>query len=108
LPNQTLSSFQQSINFCVQHEVPVIHAFPLMLLRGTPLYEEKEKLGLQESYEIASSELNRLQVDIPHVISSPSFTHTDWQAMAKIAEELETHYNTSNKYKPSVEPLLYS
>ena len=89
LPKQTISSFKQSIEFCHFHKVPIIHAFPLMLLRGTPLYEQKMQLGLIESTEIASAEINRVQIDIPHVISSPSFTYEEWKEMAKLAESLE-------------------
>lgn len=88
LPNQTVSSFEASIAFCKHHKVPVIRAFPLMLLRGTPLYDRKAALGLVESSDIPELNIDRLQRDIPHVISSPSFTYQDWQKMAQIAENL--------------------
>lgn len=90
LPKQTLSSFQKSIEFCIMHGVPVIRAFPLMLLRGTPLYDQKESLGLVESNEIADEGIDRIQEGLPHVISSPSFTYSDWKAMAVISASLET------------------
>ncbi|CAG8626682.1 1628_t:CDS:2 [Dentiscutata erythropus] len=90
LPEQTITSFKKSIDFCFNHKVPVIHAFPLMLLRGTPLHERKTELGLVESYEVASPEIDRVQTDIPHVVASPSFTYEDWKEMSKIAESLET------------------
>lgn len=92
LPKQTVTSFQKSIDFCVQHKVPVIHAFPLMLLRGTPLYERRAELGLVESEEIASASIDRIQDGIPHVVSSPSFTYEDWKTMAKMADAL-AEYN---------------
>lgn len=97
LPKQTINSFKQSIDFCRHHKVPIIHAFPLMLLRGTPLYHQKTQLGLIESNEIASLEIDRLQEDIPHVVSSPSFTYNDWKEMAKIAEVLEKENNSDKK-----------
>lgn len=89
LPNQTLSSFKESISFCRDLNVPVIRAFPLMLLRGTPLYYQKEQLRLIESTEIAYPSDDRLQEGLPHVVSSPSFTYLEWQEMAKIAQSLE-------------------
>lgn len=52
LPGQTLQSFQDSINFCKDLGVKIIHAFPLMLLRGTSLYERKKELGLVESTDV--------------------------------------------------------
>ena len=105
LPKQTVDSFQKSIDFCIQHQVPVIHAFPLMLLRGTPLHDRKIELGLIESTEMASLGIDRVQVDIPHVVSSPSFTYADWKTMAERAASLE-EYNKNkldflSKYRKS-------
>lgn len=96
LPHQTVASFQQSIEFCKMLGVKTIHAFPLMLLRGTPLYAQKENFGLVEStdYDIAS--IDRVFFDIPHVIASPSFSLTDWKEMSKIASDLEI-YNKRNR-----------
>src|SRR3990167_4521622 len=95
LPQQTVSSFSKSIEFCKLHQVPIIHAFPLMLLRGTPLYHQKKSLGLIESCEIASDKIDRIQIDIPHVVASPSFTYEEWREMADLAASLE-HYNKTN------------
>ncbi len=98
LPEQTLDSFKTSVEFCKENQVKTIHAFPLMLLRGTPLYENKEKLRLVESNEIASEYIPRVQGDvIPHVVQSPSFTYREWREMALIAEKLETEYNADSK-----------
>jgi radical SAM superfamily enzyme len=97
LPNQTVQSFQSSIDFCKQLNVPTIYAYPLMLLRGTSLYENKESLGLVESTDV-SANIDRIQTNIPHVISSPSFTSKDWHTMAKMAEALD-EYNQSKKQK---------
>jgi hypothetical protein len=49
-----------------------------MLLRGTPLYEDRAKLGLTES----------VGDRIPLVVSSPTFTVEDHARMAQIAEGL--------------------
>lgn len=95
LPGQTVESFQQSIDFCKEAEATKIFAFPLMLLRGTPLHYEKDKLNLKESSDINIAGINRLQTDIPHVISSSSFDYSDWQIMAKLAEDL-SEYNERN------------
>ena len=94
LPGQTIESFRQSVQYCIDMKVKTIHAFPLMILRGTLLYDKKKELGLIESHEIASVAIPRQQQDIPHVVASRSFTHSDWKEMAKIAEWLETEYNS--------------
>jgi len=93
LPQQTVESFKASIDFCKAHEVPVIYAFPLMLLRGTPLDEQKQSLGLLESSDI-NLDIPRIQQAIPHVISSPTFSYEEWQEMASLAESLD-NYNAS-------------
>lgn len=98
LPQQTLSSFKQSIAYCKDLGVPTIHAFPLMLLRGTPLYEQKQKLKLVESTESVSTLIDRQQQGISHVISSPSFDYSDWRNMVELSELLQ-QYNAVNKGK---------
>lgn len=97
LPFQTVESFQKSVDFCIDHGVPTIHAFPLMLLRGTRLEEQRSKLGLVESMENASSAIDRVQLNIPHVVAHPPhFTYQDWRKMAEISASLETR-NQSQK-----------
>jgi radical SAM superfamily enzyme YgiQ (UPF0313 family) len=102
LPNQTVSSFQESVAFITQpqFDIPTIHAFPLMLLRGTDLYEQKQKYGLIESNEVISKAIDRVQHDIPHVISSHTFTRDDYHQMKEIAESLEKR----NKVKKDIYP----
>ncbi|KAF2077394.1 hypothetical protein CYY_001322 [Polysphondylium violaceum] len=90
LPGQTLSSFKESIAFCKDYGVPTIYAYPLMLLRGTPLHAAKESLQLVESSDI-DLQIDRLQQGIPHVISSPTFSYEDWCAMAEMAETLDQY-----------------
>jgi hypothetical protein len=63
-----------------------------MLLRGTPLHAAKEQLQLVESSDL-NLQINRIQENIPHVVSSPSFTYEDWCAMAETAEALDTYNN---------------
>lgn len=76
LPNQTLDSFQRSVEFARNHAKSV-RAFPLLLLRGTPLHGRKDELGLVED-----------ESDIPQVVASPTFTRRDHEKMASIAQEL--------------------
>lgn len=90
LPGQTLQSFKESVSFCQDVlGIPTIHAFPLMLLRGTPLYEQKQQLQLVESSDVSFDQIPRIQQEIPHVISSPSFSYQDWLQMGEIAEGLQ-------------------
>ena len=61
-----------------------------MLLRGTPLYEQRDKLQLIESDEGVCDEIDRVQqYGIQHVISSPTFSYDDWRQMAQVAGDLE-------------------
>src|SRR5699024_9245528 len=78
LPEQTLSSFKDTVQWCLERHVPVIKAFPLMLLRGTELDLQRKKWNLRESVG-----------DMPVVLSSNSFSRSDWQEMAKISEALK-------------------
>jgi coproporphyrinogen III oxidase-like Fe-S oxidoreductase len=79
LPNQTLSSFRESVDWCMQQKIPRVRAWPLMLLRGTPLYEQKENYGFKESEDQR----------IPIVIFSNTFSKADHDEMTRIARELE-------------------
>lgn len=90
LPLQTLNSFVESVNFCLGHEVPVVKAWPLMILRGTPLDTRlmREAYGLKEMSISASDEIDRVQVNIPHVVSSSTFSYKEWVKMAKVADLL--------------------
>ncbi|MCZ2722357.1 radical SAM protein [Marinomonas sp. 15G1-11] len=80
LPNQTLDSFRESINFLTHQGITNIKAFPLMLLEGTELKEKKAKFGLKEGFIDKSG--------IPHVIESNTFSHEDWRSMHRIATNL--------------------
>lgn len=81
LPNQTVDSFRKSILRLRENGCTDITAFPLMLLKGTELYAEKEKWGMAE--EIVGD------FAIPTVTSSNSFKKNDWLQMNDIARSLE-------------------
>jgi radical SAM superfamily enzyme len=78
LPGQTLASFKRSVAWCHQRSIPRIKAWPLMLLRGTKLYEQKAQFGLTESSDRR----------IPLVISSHIFSATQYESMQFLAEAL--------------------
>ena len=77
LPLQTLESFRASVEWCLARRVPAVRAFPLMLLRGTPLEAERSRWGFVESGG-----------PIPIVLSSDSFTAEEHDAMTAIADWL--------------------
>lgn len=80
LPTQTLHSFTQSIQFLQDRNVSNIKAFPLMLLEGTQLSEDRDSYGVKEGHIDDSG--------IPHVVESDSFTNEDWKAMRELAKKL--------------------
>lgn len=77
LPTQTLASFEDTVRWCQERGVPVIRAFPLMLLRGTGLDRERGRWGLVESTDT-----------IPVVVESNSFTRAEWEQMRDLADSL--------------------
>ncbi len=77
LPLQTVESFIASVAWCLEREVPVIKAFPLLLLRGTALARDRHKWSLGDSSGAMSM-----------VLQSSSFNIDDWRAMAQISEAL--------------------
>ncbi|XP_068757270.1 uncharacterized protein [Montipora capricornis] len=89
LPLQTVQSFQNTIHQLHEKTDGSLVAFPLMLLRGTPLYYQKNKFGLIEGTEIAHPILERIQKFIPHVVTTPSMSYEDWMTMADMAVSLQ-------------------
>ena len=90
LPHQTIGSFERDLEWCTAR-LPALKvtAFPLMLLRGTPLHAQKEALGLVEAIDIEHPMLRgRVQDFIPHVVASPWFDTDDWHRMATMAASL--------------------
>lgn len=84
-----VESFQQTIQKIQEKTDGSLVAFPLMLLRGTPLYYQKDKLRLVEGTDIAHPLLDRIQNFIPHVVNTPSMSYGDWISMANIAASLQ-------------------
>ena len=90
LPHQGLACFQEDVAWCEQNTRARLEAFPLMLLRGTPLHTRKHELGLVEAtqHEVEHPLIDRIQAFIPHVVETPSMSRSDWHAMASIASNL--------------------
>jgi len=83
LPGQTPDDFLASIQFLKSRGVETIKAFPLMLLEGTELARDKEKLGVVEDIIDVGG--------IPLVVESNSFTRGEWEKMHHYAYELGNH-----------------
>ena len=77
LPNQTVDSFRESVRWCLTQGIAVIKAFPLLLLRGTPL------AGRKDDWSLAVDD-----GELPMVVSSSTFDRGDWDEMARIAAAL--------------------
>lgn len=95
LPYQTVTSFGESLAFAEQLGPFEVAAFPLMLLRGTPMEQKKRELGLVEALlshvdpSIEELPYERIVEGIPHVIASPTFTRDDWKIMNKMAKAVK-------------------
>lgn len=77
LPEQTLDSFKESVRWCLERQVPVIKAFPLLLLRGTKLDVERDRWAMKAGDDT-----------MPVVLSSSSFTREERDAMEAISQAL--------------------
>ena len=91
LPAQTLASFEASVAWCLSRDVPVIKAFPLLLLRGTPLDRSRDRWG----FTVADGPM-------PTVVSSTSFNHAQWRSMARLAAALR---HTEGHHPPTLSAL---
>jgi hypothetical protein len=85
---QTLQSFQHSVSFCQRLGVPRLRAWPLMLLRGTPLHDRRLQLGLRQSDELLLDISERVGSSIPHVVEGPGFGVDDWVTMWELSQDL--------------------
>ncbi|MEZ4828272.1 MAG: B12-binding domain-containing radical SAM protein [Bacteroidia bacterium] len=83
LPNQTVDSFKKSIGFLRSNGCTKMTAYPLMLLKGTELYHQKNKWQMKEE--------PLGEFDIPVVTSSSTFDRDDWYRMGEIANTLATN-----------------
>ena len=79
LPYQTLQSFKESIKFLEEQSCQKIIAYPLMLLKGTALYHDRDLYNFQE--EVTDG--------IPYVCSSNSFSKEDYYQMKSLADQLQ-------------------
>ncbi|MDO6611379.1 radical SAM protein [Shewanella sp. 1_MG-2023] len=80
LPGQTPTSFKYSINYLQERNVDEIKAFPLMVLEGTKLAEDKQLHRIVEGVIDESG--------IPHVVECYSFTRAEWNLMHIMANNL--------------------
>lgn len=92
LPEQTLESFEESVEWCLERSVPVIKAFPLMLLRGTKLEREAERWSLGQSDD-----------EIPIVVQSATFDRGEWECMNALSEALKL---TEGEHPRSIAGLI--
>jgi radical SAM superfamily enzyme YgiQ (UPF0313 family) len=102
LPEQTLDSFQASVRWCQERRVPIIKAFPLLLLRGTSLEQQREQFGLVVRNKTG-----------PMVVKSNTFAYHDWKEMGRIAERLsrtegEDHIRTNAPHHLATGPKLHA
>ena len=94
LPCQTFESFCETVDWCLEMKVPTIKAFPLMLLRGTEIEQNREAWGVIESGG-----------SMPVVLQSDTFSYEDWVKMAQISEVLKM---TEGNHPDSIGKLLHS
>ncbi len=80
LPGQTLMSFEDTIGKLQTVTNNPIQAFPLMLLPGTKLHNDKTEWGYKE---------NTNELGISYVRKSNSFSALDWDHMDQIAKKLK-------------------
>ena len=92
LPCQTFESFCETVGWCLERSVPTIKAFPLMLLRGTEIEQERDTWDLVESGGT-----------MPVVLQSNTFSYDDWFKMAQISEALKM---TEGSHPDSISELL--
>jgi len=92
LPEQTIESFIETVDWCLKKNIPVIKAFPLMLLRGTDIEQRKDEWNLIESTH-----------SMPTVIQSNTFSYSDWLKMYRISEALKI---TESNHPKSIEELV--
>lgn len=79
LPGQTAKSFEETILKLRAVTQNPIRAYPLMLLPGTQLYNEKERWDYIEGID---------ELGIPYVKESGSFSASDWERMDHISKKL--------------------
>lgn len=81
VPYQTAKSFKESIDFLISRDCSKIKAFPLNLLRGTKLWEQRR------FWEFNEKRIGRNK--IPSVVSCKTFHYQEWLEMKQLAETLD-------------------
>ena len=82
LPDQTFESFRLTVEQLQDAGCKRIFAYPLMLLRGTELFNDKAKWNLREETESG--------FNIPVVVESDSFSRADREKMKNLADRLNS------------------
>ncbi len=94
LPEQNFESFQASVEWVKTFIQPTrIRAWPLMLLKGTPLYDMKSIYKMREKVldeNLEEVDTTRQYKGIPHVVESSSFTDSTWDKMKSLAISINT------------------
>ncbi len=80
LPIQTVDTFQYNIDFLQSNGCENITAYPLMLLKGTELYEQKKRWKFVER--------KMGDFHLPTVVSSNTFSERDWLKMKEISDNI--------------------
>jgi radical SAM superfamily enzyme len=101
LPRQSISSFMYTLDWCNSYTTAKVVSFPLMLLRGTPLYYKKDEFQLVEGVRHFTDE-HRISDNIPPVISTATMSETDWWKMGKFSEMY--HKGNFNHQKEAQHP----
>jgi len=92
LPGQTLESFLESVRWCIDRGVQNIKAFPLLLLRGTPLDRERARWGFVDEGGA-----------MPMAIESATFSQADWAKMSALSGALRL---TEGRHPATIRDLL--
>jgi len=78
LPRQTILTLKETINQLESINCEKIILYPLMLIKGTKLYDDRSFWKLKEKYH---------ENNIPLVVESDSFSESDWNDMRDIAKK---------------------
>lgn len=82
LPKDTFEDFKQSLDLAIQFQPNQLDIFPLSVLPGTELNEERQNLKLERKEEAPYT-----------LVSSPTFSKTDMEKAAWLSEAVDLFYN---------------
>jgi radical SAM superfamily enzyme YgiQ (UPF0313 family) len=109
LPGQSLTTFVQSVRWCLDQRVPIVRAFPLMLLPGTALHTRREEWGLategHDSHKAGRESLGRASggCSLPLVVESSTFSRDDWSQMERVSSVLQ---RTEGRHPSTIREVL--